>query len=91
MKTSHRALPVVLLVLWAGSIDAQVNKLRNAWTNPCNLSVVLVAFRDTNAAHPGRTTATDPIVADYFNYHDHDLPHDYEINADGPSSCASAF
>ena len=83
MKTSHRTLPVVLLVLWAGSLDAQIGMLRGAWTSPCTLSVVLVAFRDTNAAHPGRTTATDTIVADYFNYYDHDLPHDYEINAAG--------
>ena len=83
MKTSHRAFPVVLLVLWAGSLDAQIGMLRGAWTSPCTLSVVLVAFRDTNAAHPGRTTATDTIVADHFNYYDHDLPHDYEINSDG--------
>ncbi len=88
MTTSRRFLPVVLLaLLWAGSLEAQSGTLRDAWTSPCTLDVVLVTFRDTTGMHMGgRNAMGDTIWADAFNYDDHDLPHGYTIASDGALS-----
>ena len=48
MTTVRRLLPAALVLLWAGTLHAQAGRLRSAWTSPCTLSVVLVAFKDTN-------------------------------------------
>ncbi|MCY3736201.1 MAG: hypothetical protein OXG13_07345 [Gemmatimonadaceae bacterium] len=78
MTTSRWSILGVLLALWwAGSLEAQ--RLGNAWTSPCTLSVVLVTFKDTTARHEGAAN----VPADRYNYHDHDLPHGYRVNRDG--------
>ena len=88
MTTSRRFLQGVLLaLLWAGSLEAQSGTLRDAWTSPCTLDVVLVTFRDTTGMHMGgRNAMGDTIWADAFNYDDHDLPHGYTIASDGALS-----
>ena len=56
MRPSAIASRAVLLTLfWAGSLSAQqpVYNLRNSWTSPCTLDVVLVTFKDTTARHEG--------------------------------------
>ena len=86
MKASRPALPVLLaLLLWSDAVAAQsfVGSRRYNWTSPCTLSVVLVTFKDTVGFHPGSTAPGRAGTPDYVNYHDHDLPHDYMVNAAG--------
>ena len=89
MKPSRRSLPILLalLLLWADSLDAQATTFegyfRNNWTSPCTLSVVLVTFKDTVGFHRGSSAPGNAGTADFVNFHDHDLPHDYTVNRDG--------
>ncbi len=90
MRPSAIASRAVLLTLfWAGSLSAQqpVYDLRNSWTSPCTLDVVLVTFKDTTGVWPSYSPSCDNRgrvnSGRICDYDTHDLPHGYTINADG--------
>lgn len=73
MTVVRRLFPAALLlvVFGADALVAQAGRVRNAWTSPCTLSVVLVTFKDTTGQASGDT----------YDYGARDLPHGYSVNS----------
>ena len=73
---------VLLTLVWAGSLPAQqpVYDLRNSWTSPCTLDVVLVTFKDTTGVWLTYSRSCNNGRA-RCDYDTHDLPHGYSRRA----------